>query len=102
MKHSQLERPPDRLILCDQSDCEEMANCLELHRKPRRSHFCDPHQQSTARFSSAEPGISRHCSSAVSTVSDLGQIFSYHLCFLSGVTDVVTGVEVGSGRLVAV
>jgi hypothetical protein len=45
MKHSQLERPPDRLILCDQSDCEEIANCLELHRN-REDLVCATHTSS--------------------------------------------------------
>lgn len=42
MEHSQLERPPDRLILCDQSDSEEIANCLELHRN-REDLVCATH-----------------------------------------------------------
>ena len=45
MEHSQLERPPDRLILSDQSDSEEIANCLELHRN-REDLVCATHTSS--------------------------------------------------------
>jgi len=51
MECFRLEHPADRLILCDHSDCEEIADYLELQEGGREDLFCAAHTSSQKHVS---------------------------------------------------
>ena len=46
MKYTCLEHPPDRLILCNRSDCEGIADYLEVNEEGREDFACAAHTSS--------------------------------------------------------
>jgi len=60
MEYFRLDHPPDRLILCSRSNCEDIADCLEVNEDgSERFCLCCPHWQCKVRFGSGEDGA--HC-----------------------------------------
>ena len=58
MERFRLEHPADRFIVCDHSDCGEIADYLELDEGCREELVCAAHTSSQRqRFGSARPGI---------------------------------------------
>ncbi len=55
MEHFRLEHPADRLIVCDHSDCGEIADYLELDEGCREDLVCAAHT-SSERHVSVLPG----------------------------------------------
>ena len=55
MEHYRLEHPQDELILCERSDCEQIADYLELHEGGREELVCAAHT-SSQRHASVLPG----------------------------------------------
>jgi hypothetical protein len=46
MEYFCLDHPPDRLILCDRSSCERIADCLEVNEQGGESFVCAAHTTS--------------------------------------------------------
>jgi hypothetical protein len=40
MKYFRLDHPPDRLILCNRSKCEDIADYLEVNEHGSENCFC--------------------------------------------------------------
>ena len=59
MKHFRLEHPPDRLILCHRSNCEDIADYLEVNEHGREDFVCAAHTSSERHASVLPTGIPR-------------------------------------------
>jgi hypothetical protein len=66
MEYFRLNHPPDRLILCNRSNCEDIADYLEINERGSEDFVCAAHTSSQRhvsvlpkRVSSAEPHRSR-------------------------------------------
>ena len=46
MKYFLLEHPPDRLFLCNRSNCEDIADYLEVNEQSREEFVCAAHTSS--------------------------------------------------------
>jgi hypothetical protein len=51
MEHFRLEHPPDRLILCNRPDCEDIADYLEVNEQGREDFVCAAHTSSERHVS---------------------------------------------------
>lgn len=54
MEYFRLNHPPDRLILCNRSNCEDIADYLEVNDKGGEDFVCAVHT-SSAKYVSALP-----------------------------------------------
>jgi hypothetical protein len=54
MEYFRLHHPPDRLILCDRSNCEDIADYLEVNEQNREAFVCAAHT-SSQRYASVLP-----------------------------------------------
>jgi len=59
MEHFRLEHPPDRLILCHRSNCEDIADYLEVNEHGREDFVCAAHTSSERHASVLPTGIPR-------------------------------------------
>jgi hypothetical protein len=66
MEYFSFDHPPDRLTLCNRSDCEGIADYLEVNEEGREDFVCAAHTSSERHASvlpkgapSAEPHRSR-------------------------------------------
>jgi hypothetical protein len=66
MEYFRLDHPPDRLILCNRSNCQDIADYLEVNEQHREELVCAAHTSSQRHasvlpkaVSSAEPHPSR-------------------------------------------
>ena len=66
MEYFRLDHPPDRLILCNRLNCEDIADYLEVSEQKREDFVCAAHTRSEKHASvlrqgapSAEPRRSR-------------------------------------------
>jgi hypothetical protein len=46
MEYFRLDHPPDRLILCNRSNCEDIADYLEVNEHGREDFACAAHTSS--------------------------------------------------------
>jgi hypothetical protein len=46
MEYLRLEHPPDRLFLCNRSNCEDIADYLEVNEQSREEFVCAAHTNS--------------------------------------------------------
>jgi hypothetical protein len=58
MEYFRLEHPPDRLILCNRSTCEEIADYLEVNEQHREELVCAAHTSSQRHASVLPKGVS--------------------------------------------
>jgi hypothetical protein len=54
MEYFRLDHPPDRLILCNRSNCEDIADYLEVNEQGSEDFVCAAHT-SSARYVSVLP-----------------------------------------------
>ena len=54
MEYFRLNHPPDRLILCNRSPCEDIADYLEINEHGREDFVCAAHT-SSQRYASVLP-----------------------------------------------
>jgi hypothetical protein len=54
MEYFRLDHPPDRLILCNRSNCEHIADYLEVNEHGREDFACAAHTNSE-RYASVLP-----------------------------------------------
>jgi hypothetical protein len=54
MEYFLLEHPPDRLILCSRSGCEDIADYLEVNEQSHEEFVCAAHT-SSQRYASVLP-----------------------------------------------
>jgi hypothetical protein len=54
MKYFHLEHPPERLILCNQPGCEDIADYLEVDERGGEDFVCATHT-SSERYASVLP-----------------------------------------------
>ena len=66
MEYFRVDHPPDQLILCNRSNCEDIADYLEVNEHSRKEFACAAHTSSVRHASvlpkgvaSAEPHRSR-------------------------------------------
>jgi hypothetical protein len=57
MEHFRLEHPPNRLILCEHSNCEEIADYLERHEGGSEDLVCAAHTSSERHASVLPKGV---------------------------------------------
>ncbi len=57
MEHFRLEHPPDRLILCNRPDCEDIADYLEVNEQGREDFVCAAHTSSERHVSVLPTGV---------------------------------------------
>jgi len=57
MEHFRLEHPPDRLILCHRSNCEDIADYLEVNEHGREDFVCAAHTSSERHASVLPTGV---------------------------------------------
>ena len=46
MEYFRLDHPPDRLILCNRSNCDDIADYLEVNEQSREEFVCAAHTSS--------------------------------------------------------
>jgi hypothetical protein len=54
MEYFRLDHPPDRLVLCNRSNCEDIADYLEVNEHGREDFACAAHT-SSERYASVLP-----------------------------------------------
>ena len=59
MDYFRLDHPPDRLILCNRSACEDIADYLEVNEQGREDLVCAAHTSSERHASVLPKGASR-------------------------------------------
>ena len=67
MEYFRFDHPPDRLILCHRSNCEGIADYLEINEQGREDLVCAAHTSSEMHASVLPKGIphvERHASRA--------------------------------------
>jgi hypothetical protein len=57
MKYFRLDHPPDRLILCNRSNCEDIADYLEVNEHGREDFVCAAHTTSVRHVSVLSEGV---------------------------------------------
>jgi hypothetical protein len=57
MEYFRLEHPPDRLILCNRPNCEDIADYLELNQQGREDFVCAAHTSSEKHASVLRDGV---------------------------------------------
>jgi hypothetical protein len=57
MEYFRLDHPPDRLILCNRLNCEDIADYLEVNERGRESFACAAHTSSVRHASVLPKGI---------------------------------------------
>jgi hypothetical protein len=57
MEYFRLDHPPDRLILCDRSNCEDIADYLEVNENEREDFVCAAHTSSIRHASVLPKGV---------------------------------------------
>jgi len=57
MEHFRLEHPPDRLILCNRSGCEDIADYLEVNEHGGENFACAAHTSSERHVSVLPKGV---------------------------------------------
>jgi hypothetical protein len=58
MEYFRLNHPPDRLILCNRSNCEDIADYLEINEHGREDFVCAAHTSSQRHASVLPKGVS--------------------------------------------
>ena len=58
MEYFRLDHPPDRLILCNRSNCEDIADYLEVNERGREEFVCAAHTSSQRHASVLPKGVS--------------------------------------------
>jgi len=67
MEYFRFDHPPDRLILCHRSNCEGIADYLEINEQGREDLVCAAHTSSEMHASvlpKSTPHVERHASRA--------------------------------------
>jgi hypothetical protein len=59
MKYFRLDHPPDRLIFCNRSNCEDIADYLEVNEQSREEFVCAVHTGSQRHASVLPKGVPR-------------------------------------------
>jgi hypothetical protein len=59
MDYFRLEHPPDRVVLCDRLDCEDIADYLEVNEHGREDFLCAAHTSSERHASVLPKGSPR-------------------------------------------
>jgi hypothetical protein len=59
MEYFCLDHPPDRLILCDRSTCESIADYLEVNEQGGESFVCAAHTTSERHVAVLPKGVAR-------------------------------------------
>ena len=57
MEHFRLIHPPDRLIICDRSNCEDIADYLEVNEQGAEDFACAAHTSSERHASVLPKGV---------------------------------------------
>ena len=57
MEYFRLDHPPDRLILCNRLNCEDIADYLEGNERGRESFACAAHTSSVRHASVLPKGV---------------------------------------------
>jgi hypothetical protein len=57
MEYFRFDHPPDRLILCHRSKCEEIADYLEVNEQGRENLVCAAHPSSERHASVLSKGV---------------------------------------------
>jgi len=57
MEYFRLDHPPDRLILCNRSNCEDIADYLEVNEHGREDYVCAAHTSSKRHASVLPKGL---------------------------------------------
>lgn len=57
MEYFRLEHPPERLILCNRSNCENIADYLEVDERGREDFICAAHTSSERHASVLSEGV---------------------------------------------
>jgi hypothetical protein len=57
MEYFRLDHPPDRLILCNRSNCEDIADYLEVNEHGREDFVCAAHTSSQRHASVLPKGV---------------------------------------------
>jgi hypothetical protein len=57
MEYFRVDHPPDRLILCSRSNCENIADYLELNETGREDFTCAAHTSSERHASVLPKGV---------------------------------------------
>jgi hypothetical protein len=59
MEYFHFDHPPDRLILCDRSTCENIADYLEVNEQGGESFVCAAHTSSERHVAALPKGVAR-------------------------------------------
>jgi hypothetical protein len=59
MEYFRLDHPPDRLILCNRLNCEDIADYLEVSEQKREDFVCAAHTSSQRHASVLPEGVPR-------------------------------------------
>ena len=57
MEYFRFDHPPDRVILCDRSKCEEIADYLEINEQGHEDLVCAAHTSSERHASVLPEGV---------------------------------------------
>jgi hypothetical protein len=57
MKYFRLDHPSDRLILCHRSNCQAIADYLEVNEQGNEDFVCAAHTKSEKHVSVLPPGV---------------------------------------------
>jgi len=57
MEYFRFDHPPDRLILCHRSNCEDIADYLEINEQGREDLVCAVHTSSERHASVLPNGV---------------------------------------------
>jgi hypothetical protein len=57
MEYFRVDHPPERLILCNRSNCEGIADYLEVNEQGREDFFCAAHTSSERHASVLPEGV---------------------------------------------
>jgi hypothetical protein len=57
MEYFRLDHPPDRLILCNRSNCDDIADYLEVNEQHREDFVCAAHTSSERHASVLPKGM---------------------------------------------
>ena len=59
MEYFRLDHPPDRMILCTRSNCEDIADYMEVNEYGREDFACAGHTSSERHASVLPKGVPR-------------------------------------------
>ncbi|HXR16221.1 MAG TPA: hypothetical protein VN777_08390 [Terriglobales bacterium] len=57
MEYFRFDHPPDRVILCDRSNCEDIADYLEINEQGSEDLVCAAHTNSERHASVLPKGV---------------------------------------------